>query len=225
MRPFVNLFFCLLPVLAFFGCSDDCADSFSASDIVAYRGVVNGQSVFTLTKPGLADVITYTASGEVLDSEKVKVGQRVMLDYTPADGRAPYTSGAVSVNGCYLISNGEMRTGRGDDLIVENAEPVFLQSVWLSESFLNLNVKLPYDDEARLLSLVLDLDSPDPECPDLYLFHRRQNDGQSFMRRYYVSYDISRLLAESSVKAFTLHLDNSNLPTTVFKIQIPVADE
>lgn len=220
MRLLINLLFCLLPVLAFVGCSDDCADSFSASDIVAYRGVVSGRSVFTLTKPGSADVITYTVSGEVLDSEKVKVGQRVMLDYTPADGRAPYTSGVVRVNGCYLISNAEMKTGRGDDLVIENAEPVFLQSVWLSESFLNLNVKLPYDDEARLLSLVLDLDSPDPECPDLYLFHRRQDDGQSFMRRYYVSYDISQLLAEPSVKAFTLHLDNSNLPATAFKIQI-----
>lgn len=221
MRRLVNLFFYLLPVLAFIGCSDDYADSFSASDIVAYRGVVSGKSVFTLTKPGSADVITYTASGEVLDSEKVKVGQRVMLDYTPADGRAPYTSGAVRVNGCYLISNAEMLTGRGDGLVIENPEPVFLQSVWLSESFLNLNVKLPYDDEARLLSLVLDLDSPDPECPDLYLFHRRQDDGQSFMRRYYVSYDISQLLAEPSVKAFTLHLDNSNLPATAFNIQIP----
>lgn len=211
----------MLPVLAFIGCSDEYADSFSASDIVAYRGVVNGQSVFTLTKPGSADVITYTVSGEVLDSEKVKVGQRVMLDYTPADGRAPYTSGVVRVNGCYLITNAEMLAERDEGLIIENAEPVFLQSVWLSESFLNLNVKLPYDDEARLLSLVLDLDSPDSECPDLYLSHRRQDDSQSFMRRYYVSYDISRLLAEPSVKAFTLHLDNSNLPAMVFKIQIP----
>lgn len=221
MRRLLNLVIFLMPVLAFVGCSDDPADSFSASDIVAYRGVVSGQSVFTLTKPGSSDVITYTTPGEVLDPEKVKAGQRVMLDYTPADGRAPYTSGAVSVNRCYLISNAEMQTGRGDALEIENAEPVFLQSVWLSESFLNLNVKLPYDDEARLLSLVLDLDSPDPECPDLYLFHRRQDGAESFMRRYYVSYDISRLLAEPTVKAFTLHLDNSNLPATAFRIQIP----
>lgn len=204
------------------GCSDETPSEVAVVyDIVAFRGQEAGPSTFTVAKPGSGVVATYTAQHAVINTEYVEPGQRLMLAYTLPDGREPYTSGAVNVTGYSRINNAEMSEGTHDKTVIENPEDVYLQSVWLSECYLNFNLMLPYDDNARLLDLMLDLDSADPACPDVYLLHRRIEQQPTFQRRYYISYDISALVDNLSISSFTLHLDNSNLPDKTFTIRIP----
>jgi hypothetical protein len=199
-------------LLAFSACSDDNnpSDQITLYDIVAFRGQDDGYSHFSIQQSPDADITLYRAQHAVIDTAKIAPGQRLMIVYTADQGA--YHSGNINVKAYRLINNAQLLSQAisGDDLA--DLEPIYLLSTWRSESFLNFHVSLPYSDQPRLFSLVLDTNSPNPSCPDLYLLHRRQQIAETFNRAYYISFDISDLTSNPAIVGFTLHLDNANLP-------------
>lgn len=212
----------LLCTLAFIpgACSDEPGPERDATlyDIVAYRGADDaGRPLFTMTLPRSADIITYTSTTKTIRPGATNPGDRILIGYR-MQGHSPYTDGDIDLVTARIINNATLLTEWPDD--IERCEPVYLESAWLSECYLNLNVKLPYDEQPRLMALVLDTDSPDPARPDLWLIHRREQQEPSFDRRYYISYDLTPMLGDTEVTGFTLHLDNSNLPSSTIDFEI-----
>lgn len=204
--------FAILLILTFFcSCSDDTpSDTAALYDIVKLESQSSSGAVFTLCKPGSDEEIRLTAAGVNLNADIVAVGDRCLLIYTPADGQA-YKSGAVNARGYQRIVNGTLQTVTDSDIAGWDRDPVYLLSAWRMGNYLNMHLRLPFDDNPRKFTLAMSETPADPSCPDLYLIHALQADVATFSRAYYASFDISQLIADPAVTGFTLHVNNSNL--------------
>lgn len=208
MKKYISLLFVMLTLLG--ACSDDGNPSDSAVlyDVVRLEAVTPQGSVFTLAKPGSADIVTLTTP-QRLTSDAISTGDRLLLMYIPDSGEA-YRSGSVTVKGYGAIVNGTLMAA--DDVPEGwDRDPVYLLSAWLSGPYLNLHARLPYDENPRAFTLAIPAGQADPTCPDIYLVHALEADITTFSRAYYASFDISALMDDPLVTGFTLHLNNSNL--------------
>lgn len=205
-----------LAIAALAGCSDeDPTEEIILYDIVKLEQQTSDGSVFTLQKPLAQTTVTLTTSHPVIDTDIVAIGDRLLLAYIPASSEA-YTSSAITAKGYSKITNATLAAENISDLKDFDTEPVYLLSVWRSGDYLNFHIRLPYDTNPRVFSLVADTGSPDPSSPDLYLIHGREEITPTFDRAYYASFDISTLTTDPGVTSFTLHLNNSNLPDGTF---------
>lgn len=213
--------FALLSILTFLcSCSDDTpSDSAALYDIVKLESQSSSGAVFTLCKPGSDEEIRLTAAGVNLNTEIVAVGERCLLIYIPADGQA-YKSGAINARGYQRIVNGTLQTVADSDITGWDRDPVYLLSAWRMGNYLNLHLRLPYDDNPRKFTLAMSENSTNPTCPDLYLIHALAADVATFSRAYYASFDISALIADPAITGFTLHINNSNLNLDAIKFEI-----
>ena len=202
------------------GCRQDGPDSVEATlyDIVCLSEVSKNGTRFTLTKPGNDELITYSVNG-VLDTTHVKVGERLLLAYR-THNLAPYTSGTITPVGYSLITNDTLTAGYIDRVTDWNRDPVYLTSVWMSQHYLNLRARLPYDTKPRLLTVMVDSLTINDEYPDCYLIHRLEQPVNTFDRSYYMSFDVKSLCDRPSCRGFDLILNNSNLPRDEYRFNI-----
>ena len=105
---------------------------------------------------------------------------------------------------------------------VENwdRDPVYMISAWMSQDYLNIRARLPYDTKERLLAVMVDESSLDNEYPDCYLIHRLEEPVNTFERNYYTSFDMSALRKLPACKGFNLILNNSNLQRDTYKFEL-----
>lgn len=193
-------------------CSDDdgpATTSATAYDIVCLADVNKSGSTYTLTKPQSDNLITYR-SREIIDTSVIKLGNRFMLAYLPPDG-IPYTSGTIKPLGYSLVTNDTLRYGYISKIENWDRDPVYMLSTWMSQDFLNMRARLPYDTNPRMLAVMLDSLTLDAEYPDCYLVHRLQEPVNTFERNYYISVDMSALRRLDNCRGFNLLLNNSNL--------------
>ncbi|MDE5607472.1 MAG: hypothetical protein K2I64_00890 [Muribaculaceae bacterium] len=201
----------LLTMLA--GCRDtDGPESVAPAvyDIVCLRQVYDSGSTFTLTKPEGDNVITYTCP-QLIDTTIVRVGDRLMLSYTPEPPYEPYRSGRVTAHGYSTVYNDPLRGATIDSFPDWRRDPVYLLSAWMSEDFLNLRARLTFDDRPRRLFVMVDtltIDRPYPAC---YLIHQLDTPVDNFERAYYLSIDMSALRRLPDCRGFRLFLRDSNL--------------
>lgn len=202
------------------GCREEGPEQVEATlyDIVCLSEVTKQYTRFTLTKPGNDDVITYSING-ALDTTHVKIGERLMLAYR-TNNQAPYTSGFITPIGYSLITNDTITAGYIDDITDWNRDPVYLTSVWLSQHYLNLRARLPYDTRPRLLTVMIDSLTIDNDYPDCYLIHRLDEPVNTFDRSYYMSFDVSTLFELPDCRGFNLILNNSNMPIDTYTFTI-----
>lgn len=202
------------------GCRQDGPDSVEATlyDIVCLSEVSKQCTRFTLTKPGNDDVITYSVNG-ALDTTHVKVGERLLLAYR-TNKQAPYTSGFITPIGYSLITNDTLTAGYISNVTDWNRDPVYLTSVWMSQHYLNIRARLPYDTQPRLLTVMVDSLTIGDDYPDCYLIHRLEEPINTFDRSYYMSFDVKALLDRPSCRGFNLILNNSNLPRDEYRFDI-----
>lgn len=192
-------------------CSDDENPSNEAViyDIVCLEETSESGSVFTLSKPSSDDTVTLTATQQI-DSRYVATGERLLLKYVPESGVA-YQSGKVTVKGYGVIVNGELTATEGDAPEGWDKDPVYLLSAWRAGRYLNMHVKLPYDENPRDFKLVIPSNQVDERYPDVYLVHALDADVTTFSRAYYASFDVAMLIDNPDIDGFTLHVNNSNL--------------
>ena len=188
-------------------------------DIVCLNQVSKSLTVFTLTKPGNRDLISYTCNGQ-FDTTYVKVGQRMLLAYHIPNGGVPYRSGNIEPIGYSLITNDKLRRGNISDVENWDRDPVYMISAWMSQDYLNIRARLPYDTKERLLAVMVDESSLDNEYPDCYLIHRLEEPVNTFERNYYTSFDMSALRKLPACKGFNLILNNSNLQRDTYKFEL-----
>ena len=209
--PLTSLLGTLLITLAATSCSDqpEPSDTITAYDIVCLESVTSTVTTFTLTKPNGSELIRYHAAGR-FDTTYVKPSQRLMLAYIPALG-TPYRSGNIKPIGYSLIHNDSLRHGYITNHRDWDKDPVYMLSAWMSQDYLNLRARLPYDTHPRVLGLLVDSLTLDTPYPDCYLIHTLDGDVNSFDRNYYMSFDVSSLRHLDNCRGFNLIINNSNM--------------
>lgn len=211
--------FPLLPAMALAvaltGCGDDApySDTATLYDIVTYGGSVGGVATFTMRASNDSPLLTLTATG-VDVNPAIKEGDRMLLGYIPASG-TPYASGEVSVVSTGAINNVPMT----EDAIADirwDADPIYLNSIWRTGCYINVYCRVSYSAKPRLLSLVADCETLGDPVPQLYLVHDLLGEPDSYTRRAYLSADISDVWRLETCRGVTVHVADSNLPTTEY---------
>lgn len=187
-------------------------------DIVCLADVGKNGTTYTLAKPQSDKLITYR-SREIIDTTRIKLGNRFMLAYLPPDG-IPYVSGTIKPLGYSLITNDTLRYGYISKVENWDRDPVYMLTSWMSQDYLNMRARLPYDTRPRVLSVMVDSLTLDAEYPDCYLVHRLEEPVNTFDRAYYLSFDMSSLRKLDRCRGFNLILNNSNLKTDRFKFEL-----
>lgn len=200
-------------------CSDrnDFSEEIVSYDIVKLETQNELLADFTLQKPRSSEMVTYR-SIPLVDTNLVKIGQCLRIAYIPKNG-VPYTSGGIILKGYQPINNDTLRSGRINNYPDWNRDPVYLLSAWLSGDYLNVHCRLAYDEAPRVLRLLADSLSIDDPMPECYLMHTLKEPVNSFMRAYYISFDISALRAKEGCRGLRLRLNNSNLPVDTVVVE------
>lgn len=180
-------------------------------------------AVYTLQLPQAAAPVNYYTK-QLIDTSRIHVGDRLLIAYVPAG--KPYESGNISLRGYATITNAKLLRGSAKDIAGYDSDPVYLLSAWLSGPYLNVKARLPYDESPRHYAVAVDTVAMEsnPSHPDLYLIHtlnEATDPGATFPRAYYASFDLTSLLSDPAVEGFTLHLNNSNLPTNALHFTKP----
>ena len=149
--------------------------------------------------------------------DKTAIGESLLICYVPANGEA-YKSGPIELRGAYAITNVAMELEMPSMIEGWDADPVYLESMWLACSNLNVRCRLPVSGEARRLALAADVTTLGDAVPQLYLAHNLSDDTPTYDRNYYISFDISLLMGTHMYEGVDIHVNNANLPTSLFHI-------
>ncbi|MCM1517658.1 MAG: hypothetical protein NC117_03370 [Pseudoflavonifractor sp.] len=206
----------LLLMAAMMSCGDDTPDSVSATlyDIVTFDGNTPDGAVFTLHASDDSPLVTLTAPATVIDETVTAPGERMLLGYIPASGE-PYTSGTVTVVTSGAINNMTLHEADIAD-IQWDADPIYLNSIWRTGSYINLYCRVSYSAKPRLLDLLLDPATADSPIPELYVAHNLLGQPDSYTRRAYMSADIAPVWNKETCQGVIIHVADDNLPQSAY---------
>ena len=181
-------------------------------DIVSFIGNPesnNNHAVFQFQKEGDSRLVTLRATNTSIDTTATKIGTRVMLYYTPESGMHNIDDN-VYVKNVYIIFNDSVRTGDITKLPDWNYNPIFVNAIWRSGTYLNIQCGLVYSFEPKAFMLMIDASTVENSYPDVYLTYQKSTDHDSSKKNFYASIDIANLWNRSTCKGFTLHVNDSN---------------
>lgn len=182
-------------------------------------------TTFTLTLPDADQLITYRVDHQTIDTTKVKQGDRLMLAYRLSGNRAPYTSGAIIPVGYSPIINANLleTENLGEEYPDYDRDPIYLLSMWRSETCINLHFRATYSEKPRTFALVMEAGEADAEVPSLTVAHTlaEGENPDNFMRESYASFDIAEVWNRATCRGVTVTINNSNLPQRTFTFMKP----
>lgn len=187
----------------------------AAWTLATFTGNLDGHATFEFRKDGDSPLITLTAQGEVTLTDDLQPGARVYIAYVPQSGD-PFASGTIRLLTLSTITSSAATVADAATLSGWDATPVYLLTAWRSGEYLNVYCRLPYDKTPRRFGILIDETTLSSPRPQLYLCHEMPAEVNTFMRSYYASFDISSLLTTPGIQALDLHINNSNLPTTLY---------
>ncbi|MDE6581433.1 MAG: hypothetical protein K2K47_02755 [Duncaniella sp.] len=191
----------------------------AAWTLATFTGNIDGHATFEFRKDGDSPLITLTAHGEVQTNDNLRPQSRVYIAYVPQSGD-PYSSGPITLLTLSTITSSAVSVADAATLAGWDTTPVYLLTAWRSGEYINIYCRLPYDKSPRRFALLADETTIDTSRPQLYLCHEMPREVNTFMRAYYASFDISSLLSRTDVEAVDVHINNSNLPVTVYTFPI-----
>lgn len=212
MKPLATL--TALAALAALGaCSDDDATTsrIAVTDIVT---VVDAGAPARFVLDGIDDsgFTPLTFAGLAVDSGLE--GERVLLRYYPADAFAEAQALGVGAINC-----GDVRKARMDTTAWD-ADPVEMISLWRTGDWLNMRMRVRWNDQPRLFHLVVDEATLADSCPVMYLVHNLRGLPSTYLTETYASWNIAEVINRRECKEIEVHVnDLTNLSTrTVMKI-------
>lgn len=213
-----SLLVSLMALLAAVSCvNSDTIDgevSVTTWDIATFHGNIDGLSTFAVSPGGDSPEATLTSVTHV-DEEKISAGSRVYIAYIP-QARDPYVSCDINLLSISSITDSEVKSETFDPAGGWDADPVYIITLWRTGRYINVYCRLPYYKEPRRFSLIADASTVKSARPQLYLEHALPEEVNSFSRAYYASFDISDVWDLPSTEAVDIHVNNSNLPVTLY---------
>lgn len=214
-----TIFPILCTALIFTSCmSDDddnshVIDESTMCDIVTFIGNLesnNNRSVFQFQKEGDSRLTTLRAKNAQLKTSEYEIGSRLLLYYVPESGTHNIDDN-ITVTNTYYVFNDSIRTGDITKLPDWDYNPIYVNAIWRSGSFINIQCGLTFSYEPSAFMLMVDATTIDNPMPDVYLSYKRGSDRESYFKNFYASIDIANLWNKSTCKGFTLHVNDSNL--------------
>lgn len=182
-------------------------------DFVTFVSTSDKGSVFTFRKSNDSDLITLTAAVKI-DTEKIKPGTRVIIQYVPSGGQAPYESGPITLYGIAMITNGNVEAKPMSEIESWSNERVKMQTIARSGNYIDVWIEAALSQEPKHFVIVADEATMDNEYPDLYLvFETDRTMGN--IRQIYGSFDMSQIWDQTTCKGVTVHYTTYNGNETV----------
>lgn len=186
-------------------------------DIVTYEGTnSDGGSRFSFRQIDDSPLVTLTSTASISGVEE---GQRLSLRYIPESGEA-YTSGPVTLLSAAKITQGAVSTDWKEDYEAWNRDKVYVNSMWRSGQWLNLNIRLTYDKEPRTFLLAErpggETQTASDGTADIWLVHIMASETERHDRAYLSSFDIGAIWNRPGLREMRVHVANSNLDKDIF---------
>lgn len=181
-------------------------------DIVTFIGNPqsnNNNAVFQFQQENDSRLTTLFANDFAIDTTITKKSTRILLCYTPQTGMHNIDD-IISVKSASKIFNDSIRTGDVNKLPDLEYNPIFVNTIWRSGSYININCGLTYSFEPIGFMLMVDASTIDNPMPDVYLSYQKGNDHESGFKNFYASIDIANLWNRPTCSGFTLHVNDSN---------------
>ena len=186
-------------------------DENTMCDIVTFVGNPasnNSNSVFQFQEKNDARLTTLLAKNIAIDTTTTKVNSRVMIYYVPENG-VRYIDDIVSLKNVYKIHNDSVRTGDISRIPDMEANPMFVNIIERSGTYINIQCGLTYIIEPMAFVLMADATTIDSDMPQLYLSYKKSGQGSSF-KNFIASIDIANIWNRPSCKGVTIHVNDSN---------------
>lgn len=182
-------------------------DKYVAFNIVTYEGTTP-EGVTTLTYQVIDDSPLLTLSCRWQPNRELATGTRLLVAYSTD---YPTESGPVNLLQAALTYGGALEWSNNPDSLASVTTPVWLNSMWRSGHYLNLDCMGRYSTGSRELKLVVDDNTVAESYPVLYLVHRDKSDDMApYDQHLYASWNVDTLWARSSVQGLKVRLSDSN---------------
>lgn len=177
-------------------------------DFVTFVSSNDKGSVFTFRKSNDSDLITLTA-GIKVDTENLKPGTRVIIQYVPSGGQAPYESGPITLFGIAQITTGDVEAKPLSEIESWQPEPVKVNTLSRSGEYIDVWIEAATAQTPKLFTIVADEATLTNEYPDLYLVFETDRPFAN-MRQLYGSFDMSAIWNKTTCKGVNVHTDSNN---------------
>ena len=203
-------FYCLAllaAIVALPSCGGDNAPDRAPTiyDIVELTEMDKGVTEFALYGQESALPVRLNCRGEVIDTTVVHVGDALYLAYRTC-GQLPGESGQIEPVGYSRVNNITLKQAAADGLAGWDADRLEVVSLWRGGTQVYMRLRLPYDEDARLFSLIVDKETIDRPVPDAYLYHARDTEAPTYMRQYYVAVQLAPLWKRTGIEALNIHI-------------------
>lgn len=193
------------------GCSDS-ADGPTVSvfsNIVTFVGNEKGKVVFEYQEIDDSPIVRLGASGQI-DVKKVPVGSRLLMTYSLPDGvKYGDDCGDVALRGLQTIYTDTVSALPSPTAC--DVEKIFLITLYRTGHYLNFTANMPALP-SRKYTLRADGSTLDMDTVRLYLSTYVPEESPAYNTKQVGSVDISPVWDKPTVKAVTVHVDNSNNP-------------
>lgn len=195
------------------GCLDH--DTFDGSvtpqvqTLATFEGNSPDGARFSYIAQGDGPIINLQASVSV-DTVRLHNGDRVLLTYLPKENE-----GKISLISVVRVNGGTLYKEDAEALKGWDADPLFVEAVWRTGTYINLRCKLLWAPESRRYRLEVDSTTIGCKVPDLYVAHAIPDSTDrttAYMATNYASFDMQQLWDEPGVRGVKIHVNNSNLP-------------
>lgn len=172
-------------------------------DFVTFVSSSDKGSVFEFRKSGDSELITLTAQTRI-DSEKIKPGTRLIIQYIPSGGQKPYESGAITLYGIAQVINGKPVEKTHAEIEAMHNEPIKMVTIGRSGNYVDIWAQGFGAGGNYTFEIVLDQETADSEYPEAYLVYTYSNiEGST--RQIYASFDISDVLSKTTSKGININ--------------------
>lgn len=182
-----------------------------AWNLVTFAAQNESGSTFTFQTGAFTPEITLTST-RTFDTEKVKVGTRMVIRYRTLTGADPNTSGPIDLLGFMAVHNAELLKGTASEYNKFASEMVEVNSVWITGKWLNFDITANVDKEPKTFKLVADESTLDSKQPTVYLLFETDDIYDATAKRCYASFDIDWLWKDPRYTGITLKVANGSGP-------------
>ncbi len=128
---------------------------------------------------------------------KIEKDQRVWLNYSYLSEEKPGYDRVVKVNVCRVITQGKPLITNQETIDIFRNDPVYLRSVWLGSTYLNLDFSFDFYSNPHKIALLMADIQQISDTIMLYFRHSTGEDLPGYERRSYASFDLSEILGLS----------------------------
>lgn len=188
-------------------------------DMMTFVSTGDDGSVFTMQQTIDKPVITYTCA-QKYTGNAFKPGDRMVVMYKLGTLRDPYTSGPINVLSAAPAINGTLSWATAAEADNFGSNTLQMQSLWVTENYLNMDFIAVLQNEPKKLTLVADEATRDEKMPTVYLIFESDRNGAGTWKRVFASLNISEIWSNSKYDGFILRVPeeaNPSLESIEFK--------